>query len=65
MMNKTKRASRSHARLPVLMLMLTVFANAQTPYVTSSRPASDPSLQRLEREIARLAKVSGGVVGAT
>jgi beta-lactamase class A len=65
MMNKPKLASRSYGRLPILMLMLAVFANAQTPYVTSSSPASDPSLQRLEREIARLAKLSGGVVGAT
>ncbi|HSB12175.1 MAG TPA: class A beta-lactamase [Blastocatellia bacterium] len=36
---------------------------AQTPAVTKSHPAGDASLQRLEREIARLSKVSGGVVG--
>jgi len=38
---------------------------AQTPAVTASQPANDPALQRLEREIARLSRVSGGVVGVT
>jgi beta-lactamase class A len=45
--------------------MLTAFANGQEAYITGSRPASDPALQRIEREIGRLAKLSGGVVGAT
>jgi beta-lactamase class A len=38
---------------------------AQVPAPTTSHPAGDDSLRRLEREIARLSKVSGGVVGVT
>lgn len=53
----------------LLVLALSLTATAQTPAVansiTKSRAASDASLQTIEREIARLAKVSGGVVGAT
>ena len=48
-----------------LGLTLSAIAGAQTPVVTTSHTASDPALQRLEREIARLATVSGGVVGVT
>jgi beta-lactamase class A len=64
MMNRVSFAGRSHA-VGVMILMLTAFANGQGPNITSSRPDRDPALQRLEREIARLARVSGGVVGVT
>jgi beta-lactamase class A len=48
-----------------LALTLSVTAAAQTPASTTSQTASDPALQRLDREIARLSTVSGGVVGVT
>ncbi len=64
MINKTNLFGRSYA-VVLMIVLLTAFANGQTPYVTGSRPGSDAALQRLEREIARLARVSGGVVGAT
>src|SRR5881396_2395831 len=53
------------ALLLLAILSLGGTAASQTP--ASSRPGAtaDASLQRLEREIARLAKVSGGVAGAT
>src|SRR5437764_13969676 len=38
---------------------------AQVPVVTKSQPAGNVALQRLEREIARLSKNSGGIVGAS
>ncbi|HSO73512.1 MAG TPA: class A beta-lactamase [Blastocatellia bacterium] len=63
-MNKTKAFRRCQA-VVLMIVLLTALTNAQTPYVTISRPGSDVALQRLEREIARLAKASGGVVGAT
>jgi beta-lactamase class A len=59
---------RSSARILLAVLALSALVAAQTPVITSitkSRGASDPALQTLEREIARLAKVSGGVVGVT
>ena len=46
----------------LLIALLTLTAAAQT---TGSQPTSDPALQRLEREMARLANVAGGRVGAT
>ncbi len=46
-----------------MAIALSMTAAAQTPATTASRPSSDPGLQRLEREIARLSAVSGGVVG--
>jgi len=49
----------------VALLALSSTIGAQTYLATASQPANDPSLQRLEREIARLAAVSGGVVGVT
>lgn len=64
MMNRRRAFDRCHS-VVLMIVLLTALANAQTPYVTSSRPDSDAGLQRLEREIARLAKGSGGVVGAT
>jgi beta-lactamase class A len=50
-----------------LLLILTVcgFASAQTPVSNGSRPAIDSALPRLEREITRLSKGSGGVVGVS
>lgn len=52
--------------LPVLLL-LSVMVSAQAPAIviatTTARAVSDPALQAIEREMARLAKVSGGVVG--
>lgn len=59
----------SSARVLTLLLALSVMAAGQTPATAISnaneRAASDPGLQALQREIARLAKVSGGVVGVT
>ncbi len=40
-------------------------ATAQTPSTNSSRPVTDSPLPRLSREIARLAKGAGGVVGVS
>ncbi|HXG65839.1 MAG TPA: serine hydrolase, partial [Blastocatellia bacterium] len=54
-----KRANRAFFLALVLGIQLTVIAQ------TAARPDGDPALQRLEREIARLAEVSGGIVGAT
>jgi len=48
-----------------LVFALSATAVAQTAAAAISQPASDPALQRLEREIARLSTVSGGVVGVT
>jgi beta-lactamase class A len=57
-------------RLSVALVLLAalspgVIARGQIASTTSPKPSGDASLQRLEREIARLAKVSGGVVGVT
>jgi beta-lactamase class A len=51
--------------LPVLVFLASVTLWAQVPAVTASSPKNEPALGRLEREIARLAKNSGGIVGAT
>lgn len=60
---------RTSARMLLSLLVLSVIIAAQTNSIaisaTSARVATDPALQVLEREIARLAKVSGGVVGVT
>lgn len=56
------------ARLLILLaflLSVSFSAAAQVPAVTASSPKGDAALGRLEREIARLSKNSGGVVGAT
>ncbi|HEX4948486.1 MAG TPA: hypothetical protein VFZ34_17565, partial [Blastocatellia bacterium] len=50
-----QRLARGMAFVAVLCLLGTT-TPAQTP---------DPALQRLEREITRLGKASGGVTGAT
>ena len=57
----------SWARTSLLLLALVLFTTfaASTPPVMSAQAANDPALQTLEREIARLAKVSGGTVGVT
>lgn len=60
-MTARPRAIFSLLAIPVLAGMLF----AQVPAPTTSRPAGDDSLRRLEREIARLSKMSGGVVGVT
>jgi len=49
----------------LLALSLSATALAQVSSAAPSRPANDAALQRLEREIARLAAASGGVVGVT
>jgi beta-lactamase class A len=60
---------RSTAKTLLLLFVLSALAVAQTPAPAASMStvpgASDPALQALEREMARLAKVSGGVVGVT
>jgi len=61
--NPGRRSRLAFSMLLIPMLAATVFA--QVPGPTSSHPGGDDSLQRLEREIARLSKVSGGVVGVT
>ena len=62
------------ARLLLVLLVLSAMTAAQTTAIATSntatsntmaRAATDPALQALEREINRLAKVSGGVVGVT
>ncbi|MGA9771804.1 MAG: class A beta-lactamase [Blastocatellia bacterium] len=59
-MMKTRSAIRRFQSF-LLILLLLATASAQT----DSRATSNAALQRLEREIARLAKVGGGVVGMT
>ena len=51
----------------MLITILTAcgFASAQTTATNSSRLVSDSALPRLEREIARLARGAGGVVGVS
>lgn len=51
----------------VLVVIFTAggLVSAQTPGANSSRPTGDSALPRLEREIARLAKGAGGVVGVS
>ncbi len=62
-MMKTRNAVR---RFQIFLLISTLLAiSGSASAQTSSRTTSDAALQRLEREIARLAKVGGGVVGVT
>src|SRR5215216_3933314 len=51
--------------LLVAMLTSSPVCRAQVSPATSSPPAEDAALERLEREIARLSKVAGGVVGVS
>jgi beta-lactamase class A len=62
-MRKTARLRAIFSLLAIPVLAGMLFA--QVPAPTASHPAGDDSLRRLEREIARLSKVSGGVVGVT
>jgi len=64
-MRKTARPSSVIVYLLAAVFALNQAIAGQTLAVTASQPASDPALQRLEREIARLSTVSGGVVGVT
>ena len=48
-----------------LLLSCCALVSAQTTAPNNSRVVSDSTLPRLEREIARLAKSAGGVVGVT
>jgi beta-lactamase class A len=57
---------RTKSILLILMILTAAGAGrAQNPSTTSSRPARDAALERLEREIARLSTVAGGVVGVS
>ena len=49
----------------LVILTANTFASAQTPVANNSRNAADSALGGLEREIARLAKGAGGVVGVS
>jgi beta-lactamase class A len=53
--------------IAVLVVIFTAggLVSAQTPGANSSRPTGDSALPRLEREIARLAKGAGGIVGVS
>ena len=62
-MKKSLRASIIFSLFALLLISSKVAA--QVPSVTASNPKGDVALERLEREIARLSKNSGGVVGAT
>ena len=62
-MRKTARLTTAIVCSLAAVFVLNPAIAGQTP--VASRPASDPAIQRLEREITRLAKVSGGVVGVT
>jgi len=62
-MMKTRTKIR---RFQIFLLISSLLAiSGPASAQTSSRTKSDAALQRLEREIARLAKVGGGVVGVT
>ena len=63
-MRKTSKRGRI-ALSALLIPLLAGLVFAQAPGVTGPHPAGDESLSRLEREIARLSQVSGGVVGVT
>jgi beta-lactamase class A len=61
-----KKALLARVLISLLVLLLAgIGGAAQVPVVTTSSPKGDAALGRLEREIARLSKNSGGVVGAT
>jgi beta-lactamase class A len=62
-MQRTSILARS-SRIILLGLITLAQAGAASA-LAQSRPPADPALQRLEREIARVAAVSGGVVGAS
>jgi beta-lactamase class A len=64
-MRQTTRRSSAIVYLLAAVFALSSAISAQTPVAPASQSASDPALQRLEREMARLSAVSGGVVGVT
>jgi beta-lactamase class A len=64
-MRKAARLSSAIVYLVAAVFALHGVIAGQTPASATSHPVSDPALQRLEREIARLSTVSGGVVGVT
>ncbi|MCA1573523.1 MAG: class A beta-lactamase [Acidobacteria bacterium] len=66
-MKKIALLMRQTSFAAVLFLMFTGggLVSAQTPVTNNSQAATDVALQRLEREIARLAKAAGGVVGVS
>ena len=61
-MHKTATLIKRFPIVATLTLILSSLASAQT---TATRAASDSSLPRLEREIARLAQGASGIVGVT
>ena len=64
-MAKIQRARRRTVISLYLALAVCTAAVPRTFALTAPQATSDPALQRLEREIARLSGVSGGVVGVT
>jgi beta-lactamase class A len=62
-MRKTIRLNIAIGYLLAIAFMLNQVILARTP--AGARRTNDPALQRLQREIARLSAVSGGVVGVT
>lgn len=63
-MSKTRELYRIIISL-ALAVAINATVAAQTAAGAAPQRATDPALQRLEREIARLSTVSGGVVGVT
>src|SRR5262249_36276279 len=62
-MRNTRRVTIATGYLFAAVFFFNQTVIAQT--TANSRPANDSSLQRLQREIARLSAVSGGTVGVT
>jgi beta-lactamase class A len=62
-MRKTARLNIATGYLLATAFIFSQVVLARTP--AGTRPTTDASLQRLQREIARLSAVSGGVVGVT
>lgn len=62
-MRKTIRLNLAIGYLLAIAFMFNQVILARTP--AGARRSTDPALQRLQREIARLSAVSGGVVGVT
>lgn len=61
----SKAIRMTHRTILSLFLAVTLCTTVAAQTGGATQTGSDPSLQRLEREIARLATVSGGVVGVT
>jgi beta-lactamase class A len=56
-------STRRRRRATFLAAAPVLIALAAAPAATAQRPATDPGLQRLEREITRLSAIAGGKVG--